>query len=71
MGAPLSKTRSVLDIRTSPVMQVAGAVTFVGNVGDDGDSMDRVVIIDTETWADLGSPNQITVAIEPGDTLND
>jgi hypothetical protein len=28
------------------------------------------LVMDTLTWADMGHPTVITVAIEPGDTLN-
>jgi hypothetical protein len=35
----------------------------------DGDRR-LVVVLDFPTWTDMGEPTEITVTIEPGDTLN-
>lgn len=35
------------------------------------ENRDTAVALNPETWGDLGNPGEITVAIQPGDHLND
>ncbi len=42
---------------------------FFTNHNDDGD-FERCVEISKQDWTDMGSPDVITVTIEPGDRLN-
>lgn len=39
-------------------------------VDEESDAVERRVYIDHAIWCDLGQPDTITAAIEPGDTLN-
>jgi hypothetical protein len=66
MGAVnLTKSRSVLDL--DPIADNDRPPTF-RHLDDDARS--NVVSIDPDLWEDMGSPDQITVTIEPGDHLN-
>lgn len=60
-------------VKTEAVMTrartVRDATTFV-SAYDDTEAVYRSLSITTKDWEDMGSPEQITVRILPGDTLN-
>lgn len=62
MAGELSKTTSVLDLNYGTTFTSTDEETF---------GIVREVYVDPETYELLGSPDQITVAIEPGDKLNE
>lgn len=64
MGAPLSKTVSVLDRYDTEDgdERLGGGCTYL--------SARHTLVLDTDTVGDMGDPTTITVTIEPGDTLN-
>jgi len=62
---------------TTGVYRREGIGVFVDFVqrheGDDRDafSTKRVFRLDRFTWKDLGCPDEVTLTVVPGDTLND
>lgn len=77
--ADLMRTRSVLDViangrhATSDSDDVTlDDLVWFEQRSDPGESLTRSrrVVVDRETFEDLGSPAQITMTIEPGDLLN-
>lgn len=78
----LTKTRSVLDVvatgRKPGNESLGGRAENVDRVwfeehsepGEPLTCVRRVVVVDRETFADLGEPTQITLTIERGDLLN-
>lgn len=77
MGAPLIKTRTVLVLNDYSAAYVAGErimlATFATSVEDAADDPTRAmsVTVRGDVFIDMGSPETITVTIEPGDRLND
>jgi hypothetical protein len=67
MTASLSKTTSVL----TQVESDSTWVSFERERDEPSDLTQREVVIDYETWRDMGTPEAITVTIEPGDRLNE
>lgn len=67
----LSKTRSVLDLVDLDIFGegVGGVAMFERRAESDERVRRRAVAVDYATYVDLGSPKQVTVTIEPGDTL--
>lgn len=63
MPAVLSKTRSVLD------RLIANDKGAYFDFADDDFSRSRLTHLDAQSYRDLGEPEQITVTVEPGDTL--
>jgi hypothetical protein len=61
-----SQSRSVLHA----VVREGEDITFARML-DEPDEAQRTVCLDADTWRDLGSPDVITVTIEPGDRLNE
>ena len=66
MAAPLTKTRQVLvtDLQTD------GTVHF-HNKRDEDERYRTYLLMDATDYEAMGSPEKITVAIEPGDLLNE
>lgn len=62
--AKLTKTVAVLTASPGP----AGGKHFI--LQDDDLEADRRLIISTDLWRELGSPDEVTVTIVPGDQLN-
>ena len=61
----LSRSRSVCRLTGLPSEK---SKTFVSDrEGGDG----KMVTIMNQTWADLGNPEEITLTIEPGNTLEE
>lgn len=66
----LSKQRSVFSISSKTRMMPKNTVPFDTEV-DGEESVDcHVFFVDKALWDDMGQPHEITVTIEPGDTLN-
>lgn len=63
----LSRTRTVMS--RQHINEHETEVTFVAAY-DDTQKIYRQVVLSHSDWTELGSPQEITVAIEPGDTLN-
>lgn len=68
MTGILTKTRTVMKHIPSLDEDAKNCVTFI--VADDDGLIIRTVILDYQDYIDLGAPQQITVTIEPEDTLN-
>lgn len=65
MGAPLSKTRTVLE-------RYSGRVYLAENTLQDPESgRGYMLTLDQDVYEDMGRPVTITLTIEPGDALND
>jgi hypothetical protein len=66
--APLSKTAAVLEL-----FNVSGAHASYSKTVEDLDegAPNHVVHLNIEKYEDLGKPAEITVTIEPGNTLED
>lgn len=64
-----TKTQAVLTRLDSQNQDAERTVTFVSAYDDTG-VIYRTLILKFDEWKDLGSPEQITVCIEPGDQLN-
>jgi hypothetical protein len=62
-GPIVTTARRVLDLGD----QVDDAVSFTS--GDEDEAATELWIPATD-WVDLGQPDQVTVTIRPGDTLN-
>jgi hypothetical protein len=62
--------KSVMDLLPSPDQDAELRVTFV-SAYDDTEAIYRTVILNFDEWRDLGSPEQITVTVCPGDQLNE
>lgn len=68
--AVLSKSRSVLE--REPNWRDCGDETvWFESVNEDTDLVDRSITFSIKDWVDMGSPETITITIEPGDRLND
>jgi hypothetical protein len=65
----LTKLRAVMTHLPSPDQDADLRVTFTLAYDDTG-VITRTLILSYEDWRDLGSPEQLTVTIDPGDTLN-
>jgi hypothetical protein len=65
----MTKTITVLTHQPSRNEQAQVAVTFIAADEDTG-RVDRAVVLRYGDFIDLGSPEQITVTVEPGDMLN-
>ncbi len=63
------KTEAVMTRLASPDQEAELRVTFVSSYEDTG-VIYRCLIINYNEWVDLGSPDQITITVVPGDTLN-
>lgn len=70
MSTPLVKTTSILVRVPSRGDDVSVAFEYA-NDPRDGWSRHRLVALDTCDWVDMGSPEVVTVTIEPGDMLNE
>lgn len=72
MGAPLSKTRTLLEFAHVEGDDESAHPIFVASDDDPGETSVRrtEVRMDREVWQDMGEPHEITVTIEPGDLLN-
>lgn len=73
--APLTRSRTVLThaedqdlVDDGPVIR---SYTHTLDEKAEWPERTRVLVVDDETFVDLGAPAQITVTIEPGDQLND
>lgn len=53
------------------VMSDSGApwLMFTRDIDEPGDIPDSLVI-DRDTWDEMGSPDSVTITVEPGDQLN-
>ena len=61
---PLSRTRTVLE----PVFP--GGRVYAQLPEDEGDDVrEHLIVMDEETWDEMGRPAEITVTVEPGNTL--
>jgi len=68
---PLTKTRSILTfIQETPSPWGAHRVGF-GVADIDFDPAVTFLDFSEEAWIDMGRPMEITVTVEPGDTLNE
>jgi hypothetical protein len=65
----LTKLRAVMTNLPSPDQDAGLRVTFTLAYNDTG-VITRTLILSYEDWRDLGSPDQLTVTVDPGDTLN-
>lgn len=61
----LSKTTSILTLSA-----VTRAYVQFAQWDEEGYGLEKLIQFDRERWLDMGSPNQITSTIEPGDLLN-
>lgn len=66
--ALMISTRFTLD--KSPELPVSDTVTFGHRHDPDEPDRFRMITIDREVWEDMGTPDTITITIEPGDTIN-
>jgi hypothetical protein len=66
--ATLTKREVVLDLDGPSEIWHEGRCGLRFVLDDEGARC--AVHIDHDTWEDMGSPPQLTVTIEPGDTLN-
>jgi hypothetical protein len=64
----LTRHMTVLDLVAPPRTKQAIRVAFVSPL-DSGAS--HQVYLDRATWEDMGQPDQVTIAVYPGDTLNE
>lgn len=66
----LEKTRTVLRLDT--VFHTTYGFKLFDNLDPDDEESGQghVMFLDGDVWKDLGSPDAITVTIEPGDLLN-
>ena len=64
----MTRTQRVLQLDESEGRQ--GCVRFTREPDEPGD-IPTVVDLDIESWRDMGSPEVITVTIDPRDLLND
>lgn len=63
----VARSRRVLDLAVAP----QGDSSFVFWQLDEDTGLATTVLKMTErSWRDLGSPTQVTLTIEPGDSLN-
>lgn len=69
MGAPLVKLRSVCKTEPFGRYEVGRLIGFT--CAEEDELPRRVVYITREDWEDIGSPDTITLTVEPGDLLND
>lgn len=65
----LLKTKTILKHDTKMGRDWGGSRWFISSDEESG-VIRRQVYIDGTTYDDLGSPDTITITIEPGDTLN-
>ena len=64
----LMKTRSVLEHQ--PHAGSPELVVFTGPNDEGDESRGHILSVNREVWDEMGSPEAITVTIEPGDLLN-
>lgn len=66
----LTRTRSVMQ-RLAPPGEIAdfAQVTFVAT-DDENPENARSVAFPVSVWEDMGSPDVVTLTVEPGDLLN-
>lgn len=65
IAATLEKVQTVMTRKVT----VDDKTTFASEY-DDTLAAYRTLVLNTDEWLDLGSPEQITVTVVPGDTLN-
>lgn len=65
---PIKATKTVLAHRRTSGIYDRGYTVYQEVKGDSVSS--RSLLIDTETVHAMGSPDVVTITIEPGDTLN-
>jgi hypothetical protein len=65
----ITKSRHLLDRAAGPGHGLVAM--YAAQDGDTGGEADPKLFITADDYAALGSPQQITVTIEPGDRLND
>lgn len=68
----MMRTRSILkyrDMTAGASMLEPSYVTFEREK-DEPEESGRWITIDVNSWIDMGSPDTITVTVEPGDLLN-
>lgn len=63
--AIMSRTRRILDLTATGSDET---VAF-SQADDDSNVVTTYLTVERSTWADLGSPTQVTITIEPGDNL--
>lgn len=63
----LAKTQTVMQISTKTRMMPSNTVPFDSQ---DGVYRSHQFFLDSLVWDDMGSPDTITVTVEPGDKLN-
>lgn len=66
----LEKTRCLLRISRHTRMIPPNTIPFDYD-GDEDDVRQTQVFLDKDVWDDMGSPETVTLTIEPGDNLND
>ena len=67
MGAPLNKTRTILD---TVAMEIGNTVTLEAS-RDKGSDRFYLVSIPKDIYDDMGRPAKVTLTLELGDALND
>ncbi len=73
MGSQITLTKTIFVVERQLRMQEAedaGFAVFVSEHDEDDPDRFRAVTIDTDLDLALGSPDIITVSLQPGDTLN-
>lgn len=64
MGAPLLKSRTILD---TVLYKTDGYVTL----STSGEGRRYLVTLPTDVYDDMDHPKKVTLTLEPGDALND
>lgn len=62
----VSKHVSVLD----RIRDGGGQLVFITRDKDDETDLPMFMSVEKQTWIDMGSPDVVTVTLEPGDKLN-
>ena len=67
---------NAVQTRSVTVLQFRGVTTGIGapvyqQYEPEDEGRDHTVTLDPQVWRDMGMPSEISVAIYPGDVLND